>query len=86
MSKRVAYLKKIIRIRKKLIEMKSSGKSTYESIKVTAEIEKYVKAYGNTYGEDYWKGFLNRRYYNILFLIPANKAQDKFISELNELL
>lgn len=86
MSKRVAYLKKIIRIRKKLIELKKSGKSTYEAMKVTAEIEKYVKAYGNCYGEDYWKGFLNRRYHDILFLIPANRAQDKFINELNELL
>lgn len=86
MSKRVAYLKKIIRIRKKLLELKKCGTNPYETIRTVKEIEKYVQAYGQKYGEEYWKGFMNRRKSDILFLIPSNNAEDKFLKELNELL
>ena len=86
MSERVKYLKKIIRVRKKLIQLKQCGINQYEASRKIQEIEKYVLAYGDKYGEDYWKGFLNRRKSDILYLIPANRAEEAYLKELNELL
>ncbi|MDX1642015.1 MAG: hypothetical protein R3220_09980 [Balneolaceae bacterium] len=85
MSRRVKYLKKIIRIRKKLIDLNKSGMNPYESRRRIQEIEKYLEAYGQSYGEEYWKGFLQRRRADIIYLIPANNAENAFIKELNEL-
>lgn len=84
--KQVNYLKKIIRVRRKLIQMNKSGISQFEARKRLQEIEKYVDAYGAKYGEEYWKGFLKRRKADILYLIHANKAEEAYIKELNELI
>lgn len=86
MSERVKYLKKIIRVRKKLIQLNQSRLNQHEVLTNIREIEKYVQAYGDKYGEDYWKGFMNRRKSEILYLIPANRAEDAYLKELNELL
>lgn len=86
MSKRVAYLKKIIRVRKKLMSLNQSKINHFEASRRIQELEKYVKAYGDSYGEDYWKGFLNRRKADIIFLIPSNRAQEAYMTELHQLL
>lgn len=86
MSQRVKYLKKIIRVRKMLIQTNQGKINPHQARVKINEIEKYISAYGKKYGEEYWKGFMARRKSDIMYLIPANNAEKAYLKELEELI
>lgn len=86
MNTPVIFLKKIVRVRKKLISINQSKINHFHATKILNELELYLDAYGKTLGEDFWRKFIKKRAQDILFIIPASKAGDKYTKELNNII
>lgn len=83
--KRVAYLKKVIRIRKALIKKQISGKQFWRCTQIIKHLEIHIQAVNNK-NDDFWRRFINKYEEDIRFLIPENKAKETLIQELEQLL
>jgi hypothetical protein len=79
-------LNKIIRVRKKLMQMNRSGKNVMATSAKLQKIESYVQAYGQRLSKEQWKNFIIRNYDDIMYLIPGNGARQNYVEQLNSFL
>jgi hypothetical protein len=79
-------LSKIIRVRKKLMQMNRSGKNVLATAAKINKIESYLQAYGQKLTKEQWKNFIIRNYDDIMFLIPGNGARQNYVEQLNSFL
>jgi hypothetical protein len=77
---------KIIRVRKLLLKTGKSGLNTFMCYQTLSELEKYIKAYGNKWTPEQWEAFVQRKQTEILYLIPQNNAQEKYLQEFKTII
>lgn len=80
------YLKQVIKVRKKLINMKISKKNAMICLKIIKRLELQISTYSKKWNSKGWSKFLERNYSDIVFLIPGNKSKQHQIEILNSLL
>jgi hypothetical protein len=64
----------ILAQRKKLIEMKCSGKDTALCLAYIKELSIQVEAYKSKWNEEGWKKFIIRNFNKLEYLVPNNKS------------
>lgn len=75
----------IIRIRKRLIQLRKCNRNIAQCNSMIKELQLQIDSYGKKWDDDGWKKFAIRNIDKLFFLLPENRSTQKIKEHLYEL-
>ena len=79
-----SILESIIRVRKHLINNRTSGKNPMKCLSIIKDISIQMDAYGKKWNDEGWRNFARRNLDALEYLIPENKSGLTLKEKLHE--